>query len=130
MTSFRIRRKNAYAVRCFFRCMIPSNATPPYYGVTFPLMPYGWTSQTGGAAANGVPGTNVDPFDVQIACWPVITFDQRTLFTPFPLTSGVLHTCLASLRSPHYKILKPSTSEIHQWLSHYRPSPLAFHCRP
>jgi hypothetical protein len=33
-----------------------------------------------------------------------------------------LHTRLASLRSPHYKILKPSTSEIHQWLSHYRPS--------
>jgi hypothetical protein len=52
-------------------------------------MTFGWTSQTGGAAAKGAPGTNADPFDPQSACWPVLTFDQRMLLTPFPLTSGV-----------------------------------------
>jgi hypothetical protein len=61
---------------------------------------HGWTTQAGGAAANGASRTNVDPFDAQIACWPVLTFDQRMLLTPFPLTSGVARICQSSEAAP------------------------------
>ena len=71
-----------------------------YYGVTFPLLSSGWTTQAGAATANGAAGTNADPFDVQITCWPVITFDQRMLLTPFPVTSGVARICQSREMAP------------------------------